>query len=112
MFFNFTDANANASDPKPAGNYGIREALWSTWNQATHKNTFQFNHWYDILLHIAWDACHAYTQDGKCSPNNGSAEMWVDHKKVFSTKNHETMATVFDPTKPNYIGEPDLTFFR
>ena len=44
MFFNFTDANANASDPKPAGNYGIREALWSTWNQATHKNTFQFNH--------------------------------------------------------------------
>lgn len=38
--------------------------------------------------------------------------MWVDHKKVFSTKNHETMATVFDPTKPNYIGEPDLTFFR
>jgi len=113
--FNSTDANPDPTDPNAMDHYGTREILWSTWNQTTHKTSFMPNHWYDILLHIVWDTCHKYTNDGKCDQNNGSngaAEMWVDRKKVFSIDNHETMATVFDPTKPDNIGQPDLTFFR
>ena len=48
--FNSSDANPNPSDP--GEHYATRDILWITWNGT---NTFQFNHWYEILLHVKWD---------------------------------------------------------
>jgi Polysaccharide lyase len=86
----------NSSDPH--GN-GPPTVLWTTWNKASATSTLQFNHWYDILLHVKYERCAGYDAHGICTNNNGGfVEMWIDQKNVVPKTMHYTMATTLNGT--------------
>lgn len=77
-------------------------------------NTFKFNHWYEILLHVRWQPCSAYDQNtGECTQNNkGLIQLWVDGILKRDERDRYTMATVYDSSSSSKIGPPDPVYFK
>ena len=103
LFFNVLDQN-NPSDRF--------ETLWSTKENGT--NTFMFNHWYEILLHVIWQPCTAYDPNmGECTQNNkGLIQLWVDGIQKINATDRYTMATIYDTNSSSKIGPPDPVYFK